>query len=203
MSSADRRRRWLQRALAAIGCACLGYYGYATLRAEWRQQQQLAALTSRLDTPPASAPAEAPPRPPIDVSGLPDAPNALAVLEIPRLRLVAPVLSGDDAETLAVGIGHLPDTPKPWEEGNSALAAHRDTIFRPLRRIRIGDEVRVRTLHGEFAYRVRNTLVVQPDDLSVLAPTSTPTLTLITCYPFDFVGHAPKRFIVHAERIEP
>jgi sortase A len=125
----------------------------------------------------------------------------LGLIEIPRLNLSSPVLSGDGAATLDIAVGHLPDTPKPWERGNSALAAHRDGLFRPLKNIRVGDDVRVRSVHGDFVYRVRHLKIVTPEDLSVLAPTNTDTLTLITCYPFNFIGHAPKRFIVQAERV--
>jgi LPXTG-site transpeptidase (sortase) family protein len=128
--------------------------------------------------------------------------NVLALLTIPRLGISTAVLSGDDQATLDLAAGHLPDTPKPWEAGNSAVAAHRDGLFRPLRKVRVGDEVRVQTEHGDFSYRVRETKIVSPDDLSVLAPQGGNTLTLITCYPFSFVGHAPKRFIVHADRVD-
>ena len=126
----------------------------------------------------------------------------IALVEIPRLGVSSPVLSGDGSEALDVAVGHLPDTPAPWEGGNSAFAAHRDGLFRPLKDIRVGDDVRVRSAHGDFVYRVRQTKIVMPDDLSVLAPTTRDTLTLITCYPFYFVGHAPKRFIVQAERVD-
>jgi sortase A len=125
----------------------------------------------------------------------------IAMIDIPRLNVSAPVMSGDGDDTLDVAIGHLPDTPKPWERGNTAFAAHRDGLFRPLEHIRVGDDVRVRSVHGEFVYRVRRTKVVTPEDLSVLKPTGTDTLTLITCYPFSYVGHAPRRFIVQAERV--
>jgi sortase A len=111
------------------------------------------------------------------------------------------VAEGDDDSTLRIAIGHLPDTPLPWEDGNSALAAHRDTFFRPLRDIRIGDELRLTTAHEELRYRVRETLVVGPEDVRVLDSTDSPSLTLITCYPFNYVGHAPQRFIVRAEAI--
>jgi sortase A len=111
-------------------------------------------------------------------------------------------MSGDDAKTLSVAAGHLPDTPKPWEPGNSAIAAHRDRHFRPLKNIRVGDEVRMRTTRGDITYRVRNIKVVTPDDLSVLRPQAADTLTLITCYPFNYIGSAPKRYIVHAQRVE-
>ena len=100
-------------------------------------------------------------------------------------------------------VGHLPDTPLPWQRrGNVALAAHRDGLFRPLENIRIDDDVRIVTPRGEFHYRVTKTHIVDPDDVWVIAPTDTPTITLITCYPFSFVGNAPRRFIVQAELVE-
>jgi LPXTG-site transpeptidase (sortase) family protein len=127
--------------------------------------------------------------------------EALGLLEIPRLGLSAPVVEGDDNAALRGAAGHLPDTPHPWENGNSAIAAHRDGLFRPLRHIRVGDEVRVQTSHGSIRYKVTDTHIVQPTDLSVLQPAAGPTLTLITCYPFYYVGSAPQRFIVHADRV--
>ena len=87
------------------------------------------------------------------------------------------------------------------EPGNSAIAGHRDGLFRPLKDVKVGDEIRFRTTRDEYRYRVTKTAIVMPDDLSVLAPQSGPaTLTLITCYPFYYVGAAPKRFVVHAAR---
>jgi sortase A len=89
----------------------------------------------------------------------------------------------------------------PWDTGNSAIAGHRDGLFRPLKDVKIGDEIRFRTTRDQYRYRVTKTSIVTPDDLSVLAPQSDPaTLTLITCYPFYYVGSAPKRFVVHAAR---
>jgi sortase A len=125
----------------------------------------------------------------------------IGTLEVARLNFSALVAEGDDASTLRAAIGHLPDTPLPWSSGNSALAGHRDVQFRPLRNIRLGDEITLTTSRGTFRYRIRETKIVQPDDLSVLAPTTGRTLTLITCYPFVYIGHAPKRFIVHADAL--
>jgi sortase A len=123
-------------------------------------------------------------------------------VDIPRLRLSAAVAEGDDEKTLRKAVGHLPDTPLPWQrQGNVGLAAHRDGLFKPLEKIRTNDEVRVVTSRGEYHYRVTKTQVVDPDDVWVLAPTPTPTMTLITCFPFSFVGNAPRRFIVQAELV--
>ena len=123
-------------------------------------------------------------------------------VDIPRLRLSAAVAEGDDDETLGKAVGHLPETPLPWDRrGNVALAAHRDGLFRPLEKIRLNDDIRVVTSRGEFHYRVARTHIVDPDDVWVIAPTATPTITLITCYPFSFVGNAPQRFIVQAELV--
>jgi sortase A len=200
--------RWLERLLVVVGVVCLGYFVYMSAEARQFQREQAAAFESALDRgrstePERTAAVEAPAA--LEASAVPERPSlgagVLALLEIPRLGISTPVLSGDDTRTLDVAVGHLPDTPKPWEDGNSAFAAHRDGLFRPLRNIRVGDEVRVRTLEGEFTYRVREIKIVLPSDLSVLDPGDGPRLTLITCYPFNFVGNAPKRFIVHADRV--
>lgn len=103
--------------------------------------------------------------------------------------------------TRSVGAGHLPETPLPWLDGNSVIAGHRDTDFRPLRRIREGDMIRFRAADTAIDYVVRETTIVAPTDVTVLRPTSRSVLTLITCYPFTYIGPAPKRFIVRAVRV--
>jgi sortase A len=187
--------QWL---LILGGVACLGWCALVAIGV-WKYQSRPI---------PAAAPARAITVPPTDdnAHAAPSLPSALPVgepigrIEVPRLHLSAAVANGDDDGTLRVAIGHLPDTPFPWEDGNSALAGHRDTFFRELRHIRVNDDMRVATPYGDFTYHVTRTLIVTPDDLSVLAPTNEPTLTLVTCYPFSYVGHAPKRFIVEAVR---
>jgi sortase A len=126
--------------------------------------------------------------------------DVIGRLEIPRLKLSVVVAFGDDNGTLRVAAGHLPDSPLPWDGGNSVIAAHRDSYFRPLQRIRKGDIVRLTTIRGVFEYTVTDSFIVKPDDLSVMERTDRPSLTLITCYPFQFVGTAPQRFIVRGER---
>jgi sortase A len=127
--------------------------------------------------------------------------DPIGVIEIPRLGLSSVVLESDDIEALLFGVGHLADTPLPWRAGNSVLAAHRDTFFRGLGGIRPQDVIRIRAGDRELSYHVRETKIVDPTDVEVLAPTKAATLTLITCYPFHYVGPAPRRFIVRAERV--
>ena len=127
--------------------------------------------------------------------------DPIGVIEIPRLGLSSVVLESDDTEALLFGVGHLADTPLPWRGGNSVFAGHRDTFFRGLGDIKRNDVIRFRAGDQELSYRVRQTRIVKPTDVEVLAPTKSATLTLITCYPFHYVGPAPKRFIVRAERV--
>ena len=124
----------------------------------------------------------------------------IGMLEIPRLGVSSVVIEGDDVAELLFGVGHLADTPLPWHGGNSVFAAHRDTFFRPLAGIRRNDIIKFSTADAEFEYVVKDTKIVAPTDLDVLNPTPSATLTLITCYPFDYIGPAPSRFIVTAER---
>jgi sortase A len=129
------------------------------------------------------------------------APAPLAVLRIPSIRLEVPVLPGTDDSTLDRAVGHIDGTAQPGSDGNQGIAGHRDGFFRGLKDITPGDLIELDTMQGTDVYRVERTWIVNPDDVSVLAPTSTRTLTLVTCYPFYFVGSAPSRFIVRAARI--
>jgi sortase A len=193
--STHRLRTVFDRLLIAFGLACLLFYALAVAESTIYQRKAKAEIKARtsahtLDTniPEAARPL---------LEG-----ELIGRVDIPRLRLSAAVAEGDDNATLGKAVGHLPDTPLPWQRrGNVGLAAHRDGLFRALKNIRMDDEVRVITPRGEYFYRVRNTRIVNPQDVWVLAPTSTPTVTLITCYPFSFIGHAPQRFIVQAELV--
>jgi sortase A len=127
-------------------------------------------------------------------------PGLVGRLEIPRVGVDVIVLSGVDRATLRRSAGWLPETARPGKAGNAAIAAHRDTYFRPLRQVQQGDEVQITTLDARYRYRVEWTAVVAPGDTSVLAPTGKPALTLITCYPFYYVGEAPQRFVVRASQ---
>ena len=125
-------------------------------------------------------------------------PLVLGRIEIPRIGIKAIVREGDDDSTLAIAVGHISDTARPGERGNMALAGHRDSFFRALEGIRRLDKIRIDTPKRSYEYVVDSTQVVDPEDTRVLDPTGDTVLTLVTCYPFKFVGHAPHRFIVRA-----
>jgi sortase A len=125
-------------------------------------------------------------------------PPALAALEIPAIRLEVPVLEGTDDLTLNQGVGHIEGTPLPGKGGNVGIAGHRDGFFRGLKDIHEGDTIDLITQTGSSRYIVDEILIVSPDDAWVLRPRPSASLTLVTCYPFYFVGSAPQRFIVHA-----
>ena len=109
---------------------------------------------------------------------------------------------GDDAKVLRLGVGHIPGTALPGQGGNVGIAGHRDTFFRGLRNIHKGEQILLTTPAEDYLYTVRSTEVVSPEDVGVLKNQGRPTLTLVTCYPFYYVGPAPKRFIVQAVRVE-
>ena len=188
-----RARLWLERLLIVVSVLCLGYfiysYGEARLYQSFEDQQLDAILSS---APPPTVPAPAPQRPP------PAPGSTIGRIEIPRLGVSAVIRAGSDARTLRLAVGYIPGTALPGEGGNVGLAGHRDTFFRKLRDINPDDEIRVTTQDGVYHYYVQRTNIVQPNDVWVLNPTSYPALTLVTCYPFSYVGSAPQRFIVRA-----
>jgi sortase A len=128
--------------------------------------------------------------------------DVLGELQVPRLGINEIVVQGDSAANLRRAVGHLSNTVLPGEWGNVALAGHRDTLFRPLRDIRVGDEIRFKTSERIFEYRVESIEVVGPGDVRVLKPTTGHDLTLLTCFPFRYVGPAPKRFVVLAREVD-
>lgn len=127
--------------------------------------------------------------------------GAIGRLEIARLDLSVPVVEGTGRVALLRGVGHVLHTAYPGEPGNVALAGHRDTHFAKLRDVAAGDSIRLTTPDGSFVYRVDSTFVVAPDRGDLLDPTSEPVLTLVTCHPFGWFGHAPNRFIVRARPV--
>ncbi len=137
-------------------------------------------------------------------AGLPETHHAgdvIGRLEIPVLGLSVPVTAGIETSSLLRGVGHIEGTAYPGGLGTLGLAGHRDTYFRQLRHIQNGMDIRVSDGSGTYHYEVDSTEIVMPEQVDVLAIRSQPELTLVTCYPFDYVGAAPKRFIVHAHLI--
>ena len=183
----------LERLLLAIGVLLLGWYGLDRLQTAY--DQAMASREFEEIRMPAPGSHVAPPAhlSPGDIVGR---------VAIPRVGVSAIVREGDDATTLHRAVGHIPGTALPGSNGNAAIAGHRDTFFRGLRNIRKGDEIVLSTAGGDLHYVVRDTRIVDPSEVSVLAPTQGPVLTLVTCYPFNYIGAAPRRFIVQAERTE-
>jgi sortase A len=196
-----RPLRWLERLLLLAGAAALMWCAVMVTDreiAQWNAQRALEIAIAVEELTEAARAQKADvlsPHPRIDVG------SAIAALVIPRVQLSAMVLHGSDARTLQRGAGHLEHTAVPGDGGNVVIAGHRDSFFRPLRHIRLGDDIFLDTHDGRFHYRVTSLRVVGPREVSVLAPTSEEVLTLITCYPFWVLGHAPDRFVVRAARV--
>jgi sortase A len=121
-------------------------------------------------------------------------------ISIPRIGLSAIIAEGDDDATLRHAVGHIPGTAAPLSAGNVALAGHRDTFFRDLRRVRLDDIIVLQTLRGTYRYRVEHISIVGPEQINLLQPSKS-DLTLVTCFPFHYVGPAPQRYVVQGSRI--
>ena len=188
--------RWSQRLLFVAGILALGYVGFSLLDARLYQAFAKRSLESQIQRE--KEPHEIQPKPAIKPAIKPG--DVLGRLDIPRLELSVAVLQGTSSRMLRRGTGHIEGTPLPGEPGNSGIAGHRDTFFRGLRDIRKNDEIQFQTTTELFRFAVDWAKVVAPDDLSVLAPSTESSLTLVTCYPFYFVGPAPSRFVVRAHR---
>jgi sortase A len=201
MASSRRRAllRVLELTLLVVGMAALGWYAVARVAAA-REQASLSRELTQLSVA-ASAARE---RDAVGTTGTGKAEAGRSTranlwrIDVPRIKLSAVAREGVDTRTLRGAAGHIPGTALPGERGNAAFAAHRDTFFAPLKSVRKGDAVVVTTPGGVFRYAVTGTRIVEPEDVSVLDPTPDMTLTLVTCYPFDYFGSAPQRFIVHA-----
>lgn len=204
---------WGERALLAIGLVCLGIVAWSWLDAkalEIRETQRLeeaalkASETDSFASFEKGAEQVAQGKTAENAELLPpESGELVGRIAIPRLDVSAIVLEGVDTKTLRRGAGHIPATALPGEDkGNIGIAAHRDSFFRGLKDIQEDDTIELTTLGGTFRYKVEWTRIVKPADISVLEPTEEPVLTLVTCYPFYYVGSAPKRFIVRAHRIE-
>ena len=195
-----------------VGFLCLGYVGFTMAQAYFHQSYESYQLEESIRGRGATASGYLqsflhPIEPPAPISIRQEAPALLSDpgligrVEIPRLDISAMVREGVDAATLSRAVGHVPNTPLPGAAGNVAIAAHRDTYFRNVRNIRNGDRIRMVTPKGTYEYIVDSLKIVEPTEVNVLDPTPEPAITLVTCYPFNYIGSAPKRFIVRARQV--
>lgn len=182
---------WCSSGFLLVGMLALGYYGVVWANARLYQVYQSWRFDHTVQHP--SSP-----------TGLAVSPGSeIGRIEIPSIGLSAMVAEGADEATLRVAVGHISGTALPGQPGNVGMAGHRDTFFRGLRQIRKNDAITLTTLSGAYQYRVEAIQVVSPDNTEVLAATSEPSLTLVTCYPFSYVGSAPERFVVRARQCAP
>jgi len=195
--------KWAQRALFAWAVLFLGYWGFA-LADGWIFQRRESADLHRLlgeqraisaGTPRLESSTSLKGAPAAVTDGL------IGRIEIPGVLLSAVVLEGIGKTTLRRAVGHIPGTALPGQPGNVGISGHRDTFFRPLKDLKIKDEIQFSTLDGDFRYVVESLVVVDPNNVGVLAPSSENLLTLVTCYPFFYIGAAPKRFVVRARQM--
>ena len=182
--------RWASGLLLVAGTLALVYVTYVLVSARYYQ----AIETSRLERTVAH------PESGLDSRVVTEG-EVIGEIQVPRLGLSAIVVQGDSDDILRRAVGHVPETALPGQSGNVALAGHRDTLFRPLRDIQVGDTITLRTSVGNHTYQVNSTEVVPPTDIVVLQSRGINELTLITCFPFHFIGHAPNRFIVQAREV--
>jgi sortase A len=170
----------------AIGLLALGYAAYVVVDAHAYQAYEQSKFENvSIKEPP----------PPLVEGGV------IGEIQVPRLQLKAIVVQGDSHTILRRAVGHIPETVLPGTTGNVVLAGHRDTFFRPLRNIRLGDAITIKTPDGAFQYLVESMEVVPASDMEVLNATTAHTLTLITCFPFDYIGPAPNRYVVRAREL--
>ena len=184
---------WIESCFWVAGFVAIGYCAFLWARAEYDQAQGNWALERPLSS-------AQPPKESAALRGISEG-SLVGRIEIPRLDLFAVVFEGTSEDTLTRGVGHLTGSAAPGQRGNLVLAGHRDTFFRELRGIRKGDNITIRSLDGKFRYRVESTAIVDPDQTEVLQAGAEPSLTLITCFPFRYIGNAPQRFVVRATKV--
>ena len=211
--TAGRGSRWrlAERLFWAIGLVCLGTWGVLRLDRSAGSRHELERFADLRAEVPARAEVANPDLSLWDPERIAawrsslehEAPPPLAVLRIPKIGLEVAVLPGTEDFVLNRAVGHIEGTPAPGEDSNSGIAGHRDGFFRGLKDIGPGDGIEVETLRGKDLYRVERVWIVFPEDVWVLDATPKRSITLVTCYPFYFVGSAPQRYIVRAVLADP
>jgi sortase A len=182
------------------GLVGIGIWGWSHVRMAVFQAWGNHVLDHRIKTqsvaPPSSLTVPQAQMPPLRNGAL------IGRLAIPRLKMRSIVREGAGQDTLEVALGHIPGTALPGQPGNAGIAGHRDTLFRGLRKIEKNDVIEFQTPSGRYSYQVESTDIVKPDDVAVLHAGAHPEMTLVTCYPFYYVGSAPNRFIVKARLVD-
>ncbi len=224
----SKSRRWIERSLLLAGVIALGIWSWSVASnavfqdwASWVFDRKIrgersdiaeyvaekrggiaAEVRVWLGIPAAPAPTTSHPHinPPAGPPRFREKDGLVGRLIVPRLHLSAMVREGTGEKTLGLALGHIPGTSLPGQKGNVGVAGHRDTLFRGLREIGKNDLIQFETFEGNYAYRVETTEIVKPQNVSVLNARDYPELTLVTCYPFHYVGSAPERFIVKARQ---
>lgn len=210
MRSSDLKKKlgWLESGLYLGGVALLAVFFIVRAEAEQQREAGVRAFQASVDHPGASETGAWVPDQQLwsdkrirdyEESLKVAADPPLALMTIDRLDIQVPVYNGTDEFNLNRGAGRIKGTAWIDSPGNLGIAGHRDGFFRRLKDIEMGDHIELQTARGTVTYRVSSVIIVDPEDVSVLAPTDERALTLVTCYPFYYVGHAPKRFIVKAE----
>jgi LPXTG-site transpeptidase (sortase) family protein len=190
--------RWSSIATTVFALACLGWFAFYQMDALIYEQWQTALIQEPAKD--ASTVPETRPTPTVTWGA---DPKLIGRVEIPRLGVSGLIRMGLDAQTLRRAVGHVPKTARPGEKGNVVLAAHRQQQFRGLRDVRQGDRILVTTSRGGFEYEVERIWVVDPHEISVMDATPGRQITLLTCYPFDYVGPAPQRLVVRGRQVLP
>ncbi len=196
--------RWFERALFLVAILALGYVGWNAIDRFFYQRIESARLARFVPSEPTAPAANTNTnlQPSIAVPELLIGPDGvIGRLTIPAAKVDVIVSEGVDDKTLRHAVGHIPQTALPGQPGNVSLAGHRDTFFRGLAKLKLEDPIQLITPVGTYDYVVEDLRVVEPTETQVLAPGPYPTLTLVTCYPFHYIGSAPQRYIVRAREV--
>jgi sortase A len=184
--------RWTQRVLLLTGVLALGYVALVLIGARLYQREASLTLEKQIH-------AEAEHKTALPRKAIKEG-DVLGRIEIPKIGVSVAILEGTTSRTLRLGVGHIEGTALPGEPGNIGIAGHRDTYFRVLKDIRNDDEILLQAASGSVRYKVDWIQITDPRDGAIISATAQSGLTLVTCYPFHYIGAAPERYVVHASR---
>jgi sortase A len=192
--------KWISFLLTFVGIVCIMIFGYQFVSHEQAQKDSLAQAEKAIAQQPKSNNEVMNPEAPADFEASDG--DAFATLEIPKLDKVLPVVEGADPDSLAKGVGHLTNSVYPGQNEQIVLSGHRDTVFRQFDKIEIGDQYKITTPYGSYTYEIKETEIVSADDTSVIREMGEEVLVVTTCYPFEYVGNAPDRFVTYAYPVD-